>query len=226
MDPAADPSLPAKRVLRLLAAAAVLFCAYQVVSAVIIGRTTGAVRVSAKDPKATISVSQPGRGASIIGTGQAAIRLKPGTYQVAATDGAAAVNQTIDVKAHETVKLSLNFGNSVQLPSTDNINFVGQDAFVDLGVEPEQVELLKHKFFQYDKNAKTVIITDISPVPHDRNSASVFDTINFKVKIDSRNYNGRMDYSALDSSTNLYLYDPGSGAQLFDSYGSGKPNGE
>jgi hypothetical protein len=226
MDPAADPSLPARQILRLIAVAVVLVCCFELVAAVVVSRTTGAVRVSAKDPKARLSVSQPGRGAAIIGTGQAAVRLKPGTYQVAATDGAAAVSQNVRIKAGQTAELSLDFKDSVQLPSTANINFVGDDQFVDLGVEPAQVDAMKHKFFEFDKNAKTIVLTDIAAVPHDRNSASVFDTINFKAKIDSKEYNARLDYSALNDSITLYLYDTGSGAQVFNSAGSGKPAGE
>jgi hypothetical protein len=194
----------------------VAVCLYELAMAIITARTTGEIRVSANDSHAALSISQPGRGAAIIGIGKAGARLKPGSYQVSASDGAALASKTVTIAKHRSSEVSLNLKDSVQLPSTASINFVGQDVLINYGVTSAQVTVLKRAFFKYSPHSKTVIVKDISAVPHDPNSSSVDDTINFNAQVDSKNYKATIDYSALNDYLRLRLYNP-DGSIAFDS---------
>ena len=72
--------------------------------------------------------------------------------------------------------------------------------------------------FQFKSNAATVSLDtkSISPVPHDSNSSSTSDSINFNLKIDTKTYSAKIDYSSL-TILRLYLYDSQNGGLVLDS---------
>lgn len=100
-----------------------------------------------------------------------------------------------------------------------NVAFNGFGTLTNFGVGSDQVASLEQYFFSFAPKAYTVTVDtgSVAPVPHDRNSASTSDTINFNVRIDSTPYQARIDYSNLDSGIRLYLYAPGDGTPAFDS---------
>lgn len=100
-----------------------------------------------------------------------------------------------------------------------NVAFNGLDALTNYGVGSDQVANLEQYLFGFAPKAYTITVdaASIAPVPHNRNSASTSDTINFNIHIDSTPYQARIDYSNLGSDIRLYLYNPGNGTPAFDS---------
>jgi hypothetical protein len=109
-------------------------------------------------------------------------------------------------------------------PSVSDITFSDIGALVSDGVTNNQATSLRQDFFNFVPKANKVTVTNVVPVPHNRNSSSTNDTINFNVKIDAKTYTARIDYSHLNDYIRLYLYDP-TGAQVFDS-GAAAQTGE
>lgn len=101
-------------------------------------------------------------------------------------------------------------------PSVSGISFVGINSLVNYGVTNNQATSLRQDFFSFAPKTNKVTISNIVPIPHNRNSASTDDTINFNARIDSKTYSARIDYSLLTNSMRLYLNDA-SGVQVFDS---------
>ncbi len=103
-------------------------------------------------------------------------------------------------------------------PSKNNVNFVGFDALLNYGVTNAQLNNLEQAFFDFKNTAQTVTIDNdsIKAVPHDPNSASMSDSINFTTKVDSIGYNARIDYSNI-TELRLYLYSINGNSLIFDS---------
>jgi len=107
-----------------------------------------------------------------------------------------------------------------QVPkSKSNVVFNGTGVLINNGVTATQLDELEQEFFSFDPNEKvvSVVSNSVVQVPHDRNSASTLDTINFSVQIDSKSYGARIDYSLLYDTIRLYLYNPQTNALVFDS---------
>ncbi len=103
-------------------------------------------------------------------------------------------------------------------PKLATATFKGMNDLVDLGVNSGQIAALQNYLLNFAPKATifTVDKNSIVAVPHNRNSASTMDTINFNINIGSQAYKARLDYSYLSNSARLYLYDS-TGAQVFDS---------
>lgn len=100
--------------------------------------------------------------------------------------------------------------------------FLGTSNLLDYGVAFDQEQDMQFAVFQYFNGNKqkvkevSVVVDSIAPVPHDRNSASTVDTINFDIVVDRKTkYKVKMDYFDL-SSIQLYMYDE-AGNQIYDS---------
>jgi hypothetical protein len=121
-------------------------------------------------------------------------------------------------KLSEAQKSTLLQQQSQKPASKDFVNFSGFDSLKNYGITDSQLNTLKQYFFDYSKSAKqiTLDINSIKPTPHDRSSASVSDTINFGVTVDSTAYSARIDYYNL-TNIRLYLYNSQTGGLVFDS---------
>jgi hypothetical protein len=104
------------------------------------------------------------------------------------------------------------------VPSKESIGFSGLDNLLSYGVTTTQENNLEEAFFKFSGSAKSVSIdpSSIAVVPHDPNSASMDSFINFSVKVDSKLYKAKIDYTNL-TTIRLYLFDFQSGNQVYDS---------
>lgn len=100
--------------------------------------------------------------------------------------------------------------------------FLGTSKLLDYGVGADQEQDLQFAIFQYFNGNKqkvkevSVVVDTIAPVPHDRNSASTTETINFDIVVDRKTkYKVKMDYFDL-SSAQIFMYDT-AGNQIYDS---------
>jgi hypothetical protein len=108
-------------------------------------------------------------------------------------------------------------------PKTSSFpGFSGFDTLVDDGVTDDQLTGLKYAFSRYTNNLPTKVRqvaidkSTIVAVPRDRNSTSLINIIRFSVNLDTTPYDAEVDYSSL-SPVQLKLFDPASGATIFDS---------
>jgi hypothetical protein len=104
----------------------------------------------------------------------------------------------------------------------DTPAFYGVTKLLDYGITATQIDDLKYSVFQYIKTSHekvkqvSINVSSISPVPHDSESESTVDTINFNFVVDNKTtYKVRMDYFDLDS-IHLYISDD-AGNQVYDS---------
>jgi hypothetical protein len=96
------------RALVLISGAIVLYCVYLVIAAIITSQSTGLLEVSSSDPQAGLTVSQANRQAIAIGTGKAKVRLKPGIYQVSASNNGYQTAVTVHLYEKRTTTSSLS----------------------------------------------------------------------------------------------------------------------
>ena len=118
----------------------------------------------------------------------------------------------------EEQKQAILQGQTYHPLSKNNINFLGINSLLNYGVTSRQLATLEQIVFQFRSNAATVSLDtkSISPVPHDSNSSSTSDSINFNLKIDTKTYSAKIDYSSL-TILRLYLYDSQNGGLVLDS---------
>ncbi len=108
--------------------------------------------------------------------------------------------------------------------SKNSIVFTGLSSILNIGVSATQVNNLQQFFFDFAPQANTISITNVAPVPHNRNSSSTSNTVNFTAQLNGKTYQARLEYSGLTDYSRLYLTDS-SGAQVFDS-NTVAPSGE
>jgi len=203
-----------------------LFAVYLVTSAVVARQTTGLLTITSVDKNAALVVSQSNTDAVRVGVGSAKVRLKPGTYQVSASDSGKQANGTVTVSKQHTTNSHLNPTKRVQLPTIEAINFQGMGRLTSDGISTQQISNLEQEFFQFKPSAQTVIVnTDsVEPGPHNPNVDTSF-TINFSVAIDSSTYKATISYNDI-MTVRLYLYDSKTGSQVFDSASDNLSAGE
>lgn len=103
-------------------------------------------------------------------------------------------------------------------PATKSkLSFIGFDALTNYGITVAQLNDLEKAVYTFAPAAAAASIdqNSIKPVPHNPNSSSTYDSINFVLTIDSNTYTARADYTAL-TTLRLYLYNS-RGSLIFDS---------
>lgn len=216
-DYGTDPGLMMRRIMVFVTVIVVIFCAYLIVSAIIIAETTGVLKISSTQ-QATISVGRLNKQAKIIGKpGKAQVHLKPGTYQIMAITGNGQVAvRTVSIQKKRSVEINLNPITPLKLPSVSSVSFSGISTLTDLGVGSDQINTLKLNFFQFKTSAGSVSINTGSAqsAPHLLGDPFV---ITFNVSVDSQAYKARITYSD-DGNIQLQLYNPGNGKLVYDSF--------
>ncbi len=101
--------------------------------------------------------------------------------------------------------------------SKNSIVFTGANTLLDYGLSSSQLNNLEQYFFDFAPRAKTVSITQVTPVPHNPNASSTNDSMNFKARVDSSSYNANMVYSNLNDYLRLVLSNPKNGSTTYDS---------
>ena len=83
-------------------------------------RTTGVLRLTTNDSSAILAISGIDEGSEYIGQGSANVRLKPGTYEVSATDQGTIVTTSVTITKQQ--KTSKYFNVSSQIERTQKYN--------------------------------------------------------------------------------------------------------
>jgi hypothetical protein len=99
-------------------------------------------------------------------------------------------------------------------------NYTGFDDLLNYGLSSDQESDLKYAFTKFaastNQHFSEVDLTNIAVAPHDSTSSAP-DTATFNVTINNQiNYQGRLAYSNL-TAAELYLTNPQTGAQVYDS---------
>jgi hypothetical protein len=149
---------------------------------------------------------------------------------VSSTNGAHLTKQSIHFTTQDTDFTDLPnnqqqaiLDKQAQQPVSQNtLTYTGLDSLTEYGVTSSQYGDLKQAFFEFIQSTKSTaasIVVDpnnVNPVPHNPESTSDIDTINFVAAVGDTSYNAKVDYSNL-TAIRLYLYDQKSGAQKYDS---------
>lgn len=208
-----------RRLLRLMTIVAIILAVLIVVRTVLainLKQHTGILRITPFASNAGVSISQDTAQATLVGTGTVNIRVKPGSYLIAAgSDGKVGMAQaTVNKQGKTDVRVVYTDENAV--PAPDNIDFTGTSQFIDRGLSQDQVSNLKNMFFKYKESAKQITITKDSltityPVTDDGTQPFIG---NFSGTIDGKPYRGQVAYTDLENVV-LTIFDPTTGTQLF-----------
>jgi hypothetical protein len=98
---------------------------FTITSAIIARQNTGLLELDAFSDTATITLTQPNSDKVTAGKGDATIRLKPGDYQVTATDGTRTSGGAVSITKQQTTTLKLEGQQPVNLESV--ADYAGQD---------------------------------------------------------------------------------------------------
>jgi hypothetical protein len=96
-----------KRILLLISGLVVLFCLYQLGSAIYISQTTGILKVSASDPNATITLRRSGYKTVNVGVGQARVHLSPSPYTLIISSGRNQFSKPVQVFKKQVVTVKV-----------------------------------------------------------------------------------------------------------------------
>jgi hypothetical protein len=215
-----------KRLLVIAFCAIIIFAVQQTISGIDALRGTGILVINTSEPAAQISISQENHQAANIGTGNARIRLLPGTYRVAAASAGSQTSAVVTVYKRQTTGTSLDLKKNSGLHSVTSTNFIGTETLINDGLSVTQVGELEQYFFQYKPSVNTVKIdpASVEPGPHDPNTTSPF-TLNFNVSIDSASYKAIASYTDLENIT-LDLYNPQTNTLVFTSVPTSQIGGD
>ncbi|HUA13584.1 MAG TPA: hypothetical protein VL989_03735 [Candidatus Sulfotelmatobacter sp.] len=104
--------------------------------------------------------------------------------------------------------------------SKANITYNNFDYLTNYGLTDTQVDTLEQAFFNFKEDAKVVTIStpSVAAAPHSADTSSTQGTITFSVSVDGTDYNASVNYTQLGVDAQLYLYNPSTNAQVFNSY--------
>lgn len=195
----------------LISAVILAWCVYLIVSAVITSKTTGILVVKSVQPKASISISQPGHGAQFIGVDNATVRLKPGVYNLATYVNGKETVTTANIKKGQTTNATLDVERSFTIPSVDDVEFQNFNFILNSGISSEQMSGLKLDFFRYKPSAKVIAVDSgsIAQQPHNPDSTDPF-RLDFRVSVDGKILKAEASYAGI-TDISLKLTDQGSG---------------
>jgi hypothetical protein len=205
-----QPQTNLRRLSRLLLFLCVILAIWLTVSILLAlraVRNTGILYVTASEPSAAITLSQPNHNAVSIGTETAKVRLKPGDYVLGATGAGLSATQTVHVSLKKTTTSYLNLAKGTKkLPSVESVGFLNMDVLVKSGLTNSQAGEVKTQFFTYKTSSKIVDIdaSSVEPGAHNPDSYDPF-TLNFTVTIDSTPFRGTVAFTGYDDAQ-LILY--------------------
>jgi hypothetical protein len=217
MNPSTNARSGREKLIWLVIIFVILGSMYIVATAYLDRINTGVLDIVASKDAALISVSSTGSQASVLGTGSASVRLKPGTYRVVATTTDREAIKIVKVCKQQRSSLRLLLEPSARVPSVDNIEFEGLNSLVDAGLSVSQVNYVHDGLGAFAPSAKkiSIISSSVQPGPHDPNSSDPNFSLNFTVVVDGKNYRASAYYTDLE---NIHLVVSSSdGALLYDS---------
>jgi hypothetical protein len=134
-------SLNIRHLLSLVLGAVIILFIYSVTADILIDKSTGLLDVSSTDKNAGLTISQPNTQATSIGRGSTSIRLKPGTYQVFASDNGYQTFSTVQISKTQTDNVRLPM---VAAAGSSKANQIfGELPFVGPAAEYQITELTK-----------------------------------------------------------------------------------
>lgn len=125
-QPAPAGQLPVRKVAIALCVVATLIALWVVISAVMARSSLGTLAIQVSDPKAELTVSRANVADERLGTGNRDIRLKPGTYTVAAKAGDRQAAKTVTITEGQQTQATLT------LPPAVAVDTVTQGSASDL----------------------------------------------------------------------------------------------
>lgn len=114
------------RIFALVIAISVLIGAYEIGSGFYLLQTTGILQVTSADNQATVSVSQLGKQPVNLTSADATLRLKPGSYEVIASDGKSQITKSAVIYAKQTTNLNIPQPISTIVPVPTNVQTANQ----------------------------------------------------------------------------------------------------
>jgi hypothetical protein len=100
-----------------LAIVAIIYLAISVIFAVHTTKVTGILDISSSDSQANLTVTQNNSYAVSVGRGTAAVRLKPGSYEINASDSGYQTDSVVNITKKHTSSVNLNLV-SAGIPSS------------------------------------------------------------------------------------------------------------
>ncbi len=97
---------------------ALVVAAYQLIAAVSLSGITGTLNVVASNPAATLSITSADTEARIIGTGSVGVRLKPGSYLVAAYAAGYQASEVVIITKHHKSQITLQIASNPSSKTT------------------------------------------------------------------------------------------------------------
>lgn len=189
---------------------------YYAVTGIKTKQATGTVTITAFSKTATISVSQLNKNAKVVGTGTANVRLKPGAYLVAASANGHISTGEVTITAKKHIAFTVPYGQTVPIPSSDNITFSNLNELTIHGINSTQLSNIRELFFKYKKTAKTVSIDEgsVQRQYRDPDSDAPY-VLSFTGLADNQTFKATITYTNIQD-VELALSDLTTGNQLFD----------
>jgi hypothetical protein len=204
----------------------ILVSTWVIVDSILTSETSGILSVKSSDTKANLIISQPGRQAKIIGSGEVKVRLKAGTYDLLALDSGKQASATVNVQKKQTTLINLGALQSITLPIVSDVSFQGFNNFTNYGMQYSQLQSLELAIFSYSKLAKTIAVdpSSISLAPYNSDSTSTLSNLTFSVSVDGTPLNANLTYDNLSNYLSLVL-DNQNNVQVF-SYNTSSQNSQ
>jgi hypothetical protein len=135
-----------------------IYSAYTIIYSLILCQSSGLLNISSSDTSAGLSVGQNNHQSVNVGMGSASVRLKPGSYQVTASDnGYQTVGNVSVTKKHVTYSNLYLVASSLQSNSNNIFNdlpVIGANSIYEISVDKQAVN---------DGNASGIVIGAPNP---------------------------------------------------------------
>lgn len=214
------PSAQLSRLYKLLSVfifVVILLCVYVLIHTIQQNKHSGELSVTTPNPDSLISISQNNKSAVFIGTGQAAVKLTPGTYLVGVARQGRLSTKIVHVSESSHSRISLSATTTPLLPSSAAIEFEGTDQLIARGMTTDQINAIRESLFTFNKNTKRAVVVagSVTTPPYNPDSDSLLIGRLFTLSIDGKIYRAMTTWISLDTAT-LQLTD-GSGVVVYDS---------
>jgi hypothetical protein len=203
--------------LAVVAGVAVMACIYMVIHTFQQNKSSGELTVTTPNSDSLISISQDNKSAVFIGSGQASVRLTPGTYLVGVARQGRFSSQVVRVIKGSAASASLSATTTPLLPASTDIDFQGTKQLIASGMTTAQVNTLRESIFAFQKDTKSAVVAtnSVTTPPFNPDGASLLISRVFTLIIDGQSYRATTTWVDLDTAT-LQLTNT-SGAVVYDS---------
>jgi hypothetical protein len=134
----------------------------------------------------------------------------------------ASSGEYVDPNSHQTISNPSGKAPESYGTRPNESIYLGISPLLDHGLSTSQINDLKDAFYAYSKKAgpfreTSLNVDSITDGPHDTSGPTITDSVTFKVVFDRKTtYDAKFVYYDIDYGR-LYLYDPKTNTQVFDS---------